>query len=354
MPTFPIRRPRVRTLVVAAALALAPSAAAHAQGPYTSLTFFGDSYSDTGNADILAPFAIPPIGDPTPPPYFDGRFSDGQVWVEYLSAALARPFSAAPVFLPALPEGNYAIGGARSGGPTAGIVPTTGDQIARRLATGVPLDPTGLYTLFSGGNDMRDIGQLTQLDDASRRALTVAAALRVARQADSLAAAGARSILLPYLGDVGYFPEAVNDPTRSGILHALTPIFNATLAQRVAELRVDRPATTFFDLRLDDLFAQILADASLGGPRFGITNVTTACFAPGAPSCAVSLFVDGQHPTTVGHRLIAGAALGLVGNGVAVVPEPTTVVLLGGGLLLIGGVSVRRRGRAAPLASSRS
>lgn len=341
------RFPGALTLAAATALAVLPAAAVEAQ-PYTSLTIFGDSYSDTGNATILA--ALNGLPNPTPPPFFPGHFSNGPVWVEYLAAALGHPLDAAPVFATPARSGNYAIGGARSG-PAPGPVPipSTGDQIGVYQGylglTSQTFDPTGLYVLFSGGNDMRDVGQLT--DPALQLAATLAAANRVGDQVATLAASGAHSILIPYLGDVGYFPEALADPARMAALHLLTPIFNQTLAARLATLRTTNPMTTFFDLRLDNLFTNILIDAQTGGSRYGITNVTTPCFLPGAPSCDVSLFVDGQHPTTRGHQIIAGAAYDLVVNGinVAAVPEPATVALFGGGLLLVGAGSWRRKAR---------
>ena len=346
----PTRTSSVRTaltLVAAAVLAAVPSGRAGAQ-PFTSLTFFGDSYSDTGNATLLA--AANGLPNPAPSPFFAGRFSNGPVWVDYLATALGRPADAAPVFLAGAPSGNYAIGGARSGPAPGSIpIPSTGDQIltyrAALAGRGGTFDPTGLYVLFSGGNDLRDVGQLT--DPTLQVAATLAAANRVGDQAATLAASGAKSILIPYLGDVGYFPEALADPARVAALHQLTPLFNTTLATRLGTLRLLNPTTTFFDLRLDNLLTNILADAQAGGPMYRMTNVTTPCFAPGAPSCDVSLFVDGQHPTTRAHAVIAGAAYDLVVTGVNVsaVPEPATVTLVGAGLLLVA-VTTARRHRA--------
>jgi len=59
---------------------------------------FGDSLSDTGNA-------FSRTGSP-PPPYFNGRFSNGPVWVEYLADRLG---------LPRNPSTNFAFGGGYHG-----------------------------------------------------------------------------------------------------------------------------------------------------------------------------------------------------------------------------------------------
>ena len=67
--------------------------------PITDLYVFGDSLSDTGNLFALT-FGI----EPPSPPYFDGRFSDGPVWVETL-APLNR-LTAAP---PSVKVGSLAL-----------------------------------------------------------------------------------------------------------------------------------------------------------------------------------------------------------------------------------------------------
>ena len=65
---------------------------------------FGDSLSDTGNL-FAATGGTNPI-----PPYFNGRFSNGPVWVETLAASLGLPVN------PSLLGGtNYAFAGAVTG-----------------------------------------------------------------------------------------------------------------------------------------------------------------------------------------------------------------------------------------------
>jgi phospholipase/lecithinase/hemolysin len=68
---------------------------------YHDIYVFGDSFSDTGNIFNVTAEAIPPS-----PPYFNGRFSNDPVWVEYLASALGLTFS---------PNTNFAFGGATTG-----------------------------------------------------------------------------------------------------------------------------------------------------------------------------------------------------------------------------------------------
>jgi thermolabile hemolysin len=73
---------RLRVAVLAASLACS---AAHA-ATYPAMYSFGDSLSDVGNAYIASGL----IGTPVPisPPYAKGRFSNGPIWLDDLSAKL--------------------------------------------------------------------------------------------------------------------------------------------------------------------------------------------------------------------------------------------------------------------------
>ncbi len=62
------------------------------------LYVFGDSLSDVGNV-----FRATGRQYPASPPYFQGRFANGPVWVEYLADDLK---------LPRNPSTNFAFGGA--------------------------------------------------------------------------------------------------------------------------------------------------------------------------------------------------------------------------------------------------
>lgn len=312
------------------ALSLVAAGTATAQRTYTSLTMFGDSFTDTGNAAQLAPGAGLP-----------SRFSNGPVWSDMLATALGRPGDAAPAVLARTPSGVYAVGGAVV---NPGAVNSTAAQIAQwcLITNGTctrAASPTGLYTMFAGANDVRAAAALGT--DAARRAATVAAAQALLTQGQSLVALGARNILFAYLPNLGLVPEAIGTPA-SGVLTDLTRLFNATLETGINQLRLAVPTGSFFDLRLDNLFANLLAQPA----AYGFTNTSGSCVAANQlPNCAGYVFFDGLHPTSAAHALVANAAYNLVAfnQNVALVPEPATLALCGAGIVAVFGIARRRR-----------
>ncbi|HYW52151.1 MAG TPA: SGNH/GDSL hydrolase family protein [Gemmatimonadaceae bacterium] len=312
---------RARRTSLLLALSISAAATLGAQRTYSSLTMFGDSFSDVGNAQQLAPG----LGVPA-------RFSNGPIWSDRLGSLLGRSVDVTPAVLTNAPRGVYAIGSATTSFTGAG----TGAQVALwcQAVSGTctrGADATGLYTLFAGANDLRAAAALGT--DFERRTATVTAAQNLLLQGQGLTSAGARALLFAYLPDMGLTPDRRNTAA-SPILSDLTRLFNTTLETGINQLRLGAPSATFFDLRLDNLFANLLANPAANG--FG--NVTTPCIAAGAlPGCAGFAFWDGLHPTSAAHMAVGDAAYNLVAfnRNVALVPEPSTILLLAGGLLLL-------------------
>jgi outer membrane lipase/esterase len=314
------------------ALAAVLPAAAAAQAP-SRLTFFGDSFTDTGNGDILTfPLDLTPT-----PPYAPGVITDGPNWAQLFAGRVGRAGDAAP----SLAGGrNYAIGTARTG--PNGAIPGIGmlAQVGAFSATAPVIAPAELFVLYGGANDVFDAGDLGTAP--AQEAAITAAVDNLFAEANGLYLLGARNILIPNVADVSLAPEALTSPAGLARLSELSDLFNQLLATRIAALSV-LPGLSVFDLSLDTLFDNIVADAGRGGSLYGITNLTVPCFLAPPGACAQSAFVDNLHPTTVVHELIADAAFRRVVQGVdvAAIPEPSTVVLLAGGLALLAGVARR-------------
>jgi outer membrane lipase/esterase len=296
---------------------------------FSSLTIFGDSLTDTGNVFLASGGTVPTA------PYFNGRFSDGPVWVETLATQLGLPAAAAP----ALAGGNnYAFGGARTGAAAAPVPGLLAQSVGLWGPANPLADPTGLYVLVGGGNDMRDARSAftgdTAADQAGRQASAEAAVANLINNLAFLASKGAKSVLIGNLPDLGATPEAAAlglqfaSSDASARFNALMPFLLTTGTGFGLDMYFVDFAGLAADIRDDAL--------NNGGAVYGITNVLTPCGAfPGSIGvpCNVSLFSDALHPTARAHQLVGLAAFAALMPD-NVVSEPGTLVLMAFGLLL--------------------
>lgn len=269
-------------------------------GGITGIVSFGDSLTDTGNLYAAT-------GQPAAP-YYQGRFSNGPVWVEYLANQLGV---AAPT--PSLLGGtNYAWAGAATGdGINANGVPNTGMQISTYLASNTPT-ATQLFTIWAGANDFLAFGQT----DPS---IPVA---NIGSEITTLANAGAKFVMVPNLPLLGDLPATNMLPQvqRDG-LNQLTLAFDSLLNTELGQLRQSL-GITIYEPDINGFFQNVLANPA----PYGFTNVTTDVLDDGATSAKGYLFWDSIHPTTVGHQEVADVAFA------SMVPEPGSMVLVLSGL----------------------
>lgn len=312
---------------------------------YDSLFIFGDSLSDPGNFYNLSGSEFPPQ-----PFYFQGRASNGPIWVEYLADDLG--FNPAPITklppnsgIPA--DGiNFAFIGATTG--SANIAPPPFPGMATQVDTflnllnGRTANENGLYILWGGANDY--LGGLTTNPQEPVNNLSAAIA--------TLAHAGARNIVALNLPNLGKTPLArAQGSVVAEQLDLLTQAHNDLLAQSLDRLSRSFPQTNIISVDFNGLFARIASDPG----SFGYKNITDNCTGinfptvdsdnlPGWLACSSALandpkaflYYDNQHPTTATHRLIADTVRQRVVT--QTVPEPTALsamALLG--LCFLGG-----------------
>lgn len=268
---------------------------------------FGDSLSDPGNV-FNATLAANGVGYP-PPPYFNGRLSNGLVWVEYLAQRLKlKPaaFTTLPPGVTTSPDGiNYAFGGSSSGlnnavfptAPLPGMLAQVNLFTSSVVASQKPADPKALYIVWAGANDYL-FGQVVNPAQPVEN---------ISKAVTALATVGAKNIMVVNLGDLGKLPATRTQPF-AGQLSTLTNAHNLALARTLRELdRKLDPSVNIIPVDVYTLFNTITKFPGV----FGFKNVTDACFKNNTV-CATPnqyLFWDEFHPTTTAHRQVQLLAL---------------------------------------------
>jgi phospholipase/lecithinase/hemolysin len=280
------------TVLLASAFAAMLGGIARAQ-QYSDVVVFGDSLSDNGNL-------FEATGSP-PPPFWEGRASNGRVWVEQLANDLG--FDPDTI-------SDFAVYGS-----------TTSDVLNLQVlpyvaAHGGVVPSDALYTVWAGGNDFLAFmdnpgGDPAQMIGDAMNNLGSAIGL--------LLASGARHVIVPNVPDLTLTPfiRSFGDPVLSGQLLALVNAFNGALDQVIGQL----DATFGVELIKIDAF-QLIDDVAASPRSYDLKNVTDQAFYGeliGTTDVVKKpddyLFFDDFHPTRVVHTIFASeafAALGLV------------------------------------------
>lgn len=248
------------------------------------LYVFGDSLSDAGTVFRATGGMYPPN-----PPYFQGRYSNGRVWVEYLALRLD---------LASTQTNNFAYGGATSGSDRNSFVPGLLSQVQSFTQAHKQLNSDALYVLWAGGNDY--------LQGVSSATIPVE---NITKAIASLADRGAKKMLVANLPDLGQLPTT-RTSANAARLSALTQAHNQGLRR---SLKVSQQH--YSDLQIATLDANRLYREAMTNPAaFGFTNVINACLAGAGTSGHPDqfLFWDGIHPTTATHRILGEAAFATI------------------------------------------
>ena len=273
-----------------------------------NLLAFGDSLSDMGNAKNSI------LNVPDVPPYWQGRFSNGQVWIEYVSEAYGLSTT---IGSGASVGDNRAFGGSQTGsGYSYLLLPNVGTQITNYLAnvqTNIPSNE--VVTLWAGGNDF-----LYGTANADTIAANMEAHVR------QLANAGATEFIIPNLPPLEKTPEIQSrtQNTQNAIGQEVVR-YNQKLAGLTSNLSAEL-GLTIHTIDAWSVFNDILGNKD----ALGLTNTQDAACTGGisllplpicnsgdtvAPNVDEYLFFDKAHPTRMMHRFIARYAVEAIGEG---------------------------------------
>ena len=257
---------------------------------YSDIIFFGDSLSDMGNS-------FNQWGTPDSPPYWNGRFSNGQVWAEqfgqFMGANMAAGRGTAN-------GNNRAYGGAHSGdGTYLFVIPNVGKQVEDYLQNH-QISANELVVIFCGGNDFvhSDETDTQQVVDNIEGHMT------------DLTAAGATEFLILDLPPLETVPRVTEERDAAGVaeMHERVLDFNQKLHTMLDDTANSTSLTIHRGMAWD-MFDTVYNNPS----HFGLTNIThPACDHDGytcedgdpiAPNAEEYLWFDKMHPTSTMHDL---------------------------------------------------
>ncbi|EFQ27300.1 GDSL-like Lipase/Acylhydrolase [Colletotrichum graminicola] len=298
---------------------IALSAAAHAtklQSQYwdtpprfSSIVVFGDSFSDNGNGSARVSNSSWPTDS-----YYNGRFSDGIVWPEYVAGNLSIPLY------------DYAVGGATTsnilvqgytgaGGTIA--VPSVDDQVATFLGRATPQGQvfteletvalaSPLFVSFAGANDILFSPNISA-SQSYQALLQAGTQLQAAYDTAKVLTISPPDLSkLPY----GFYVDMIAKEQLQSFTNLLGDL-----------LRRSRFAAVNIDLRpLFEEFEYYAAPRMYGFPplgkygsclqgAYGETPNVTLC-----EDAATMVYWDEYHPTTQTHSWIAKQVLGVLGG----------------------------------------
>lgn len=321
---------------------------------YSQIYVFSDSISDTGNVFNVTTtanrFAPTVTIDPPSPPYFNGRYSNGPAWVEYLADDLGLTLTpstqlavGSPITITANGElgvnfffngatttrnVNFAFGGAGSGLSNAsdprlpGILREVQAFTDDLTLANKSADPNALYIVWAAGSNDYSSGNFTE---------PTVPIQNISQGVISLFEVGARNILVPNIPDLGNVPRNLSlGPDISTALTQLSQAHNLSLATTLNNLSQTYEGINLIPLAADSLFRAAITNPA----EFGLTNVTEPCLDPVSNiACANPdeyLFWDSIHPTAIAHARLGEFASSTLKA--EPVPEPSSEL----GVLAVG------------------
>lgn len=273
--------------------------------PLNNIVVFGDSLSDNGNLYEYMQHRIP-----SSPPYFEGRFSNGPVWIEHLTSSVFPGNEAAHLL-------DYAFGGAAvvdGMDDDAALFTLKREVDAYLIAHHNQADPLSLFIVWIGANNY-----LALSDDVEKTVDDVNKGIR--KELERLAQSGARHVLVLNLPDLGSTPAA-REFDKQAELSTYSRLHNDTLAKSIDSLQSIYPQVQWVAFDTDRLFRELLDSPE----AFGFKNTTDTCYdilvdkpsrhtvltmvsnislKPRDERCDDYLFFDPIHSTSIAHKLLA-------------------------------------------------
>lgn len=275
--------------------------------PLDKIVVFGDSLSDNGNLYEYLKHQLP-----LSPPYFEGRFTNGPVWIEDLVRSY-YPNNSNQHLL------DYAFGGAgilEEQDDDSELFTLNREMDAYFLANHEKADENSLYVVWIGSNNYLGVP-----DDVEKSVGDVIRGME--HGLHRLVNNGAKQILVLNVPDLGRTPVARElDAVES--LSYLAKRHNVLLEKLIINLKGQYPGVHWIYSDVNLVFDEMINNPS----DHGFTNITDTCYEEIIPNdlrksksilkmvssvkpkissnpCKGYLFFDPVHPTGPAHQLMA-------------------------------------------------
>ncbi len=234
------------------------------ENKFSGIVVFGDGLSDMGRYGTLTNNHYPPSA-----PFYDGRWTNGKVWVEHVAQAFNLSLSM---------ENNFATGGATTGyynineplraalglDNKAHILGLLG-QVDLFLSSQQTLDSTALYVVWAGGHDFGSYFDYGQPDVQKNPP-----AENIKMAVEKLKSKGAQYFIVGNMPDISATPVFANS-TKKALAQQLVTDFNNSIDKLVADYQKAGKGKMY---KIDAY--SIFADIALNASKYGFKYTTEA------------------------------------------------------------------------------
>ena len=281
--------------------------------PLNQIVVFGDSLSDRGNLYEYMNHQLP-----MSPPYYQGRFTNGRLWIELL-ASKYYPKNLEEHFL------DYAYGGANVGIENHITEFSVQNQIKKYFNEHPSLNTDALFVVWAGANNYLDLPD--NID------LTISQVISGLRDSlEELIQHGAKNLFVVNIPDLSTTPAAQEFESEAELKY-MSDQHNQKLSDLIHELQRKHPKVQFVTFDITGIMGDIIKNPSNYGFKDGhhtcceyihdnsqalsqypevlpsklLASVDKLAFAPIKSSdvCYDYLFFDLYHPTAHAHALMA-------------------------------------------------
>ena len=295
-------------------LLLCFSLVSHAN-PLNQVVVFGDSLSDRGNLYEHMNHQLP-----MSPPYYEGRFTNGPVWVELLIQRLyPKDFEAHFI--------DYAFGGANVATENQFNDFSLQNQVKKYFNEHGQANPDALYVVWAGSNNYLDLP-----DNIPNTCQQVIAGIE--ESIESLIQKGGKNFFVVNVPDLSTTPAAMEFDSQDD-LKQMSDTHNRMLFERIAALKAKYPDVRWVVYDVTEIMGDIIVHPDAHGFKDGVhtccefmqdalmnaaplnqqvarskflSRVNATAFAhlkDDEDFCYDYLFFDLYHPTAHAHQLMA-------------------------------------------------